>query len=208
MGKIPDTQLETIKKLYYKKNFGMNDIAKELKVSIDAVCYFMRRNNLKRRSLVEINKIAFAKKPLSFYLKERLSADDLELKTIGTLIYWCEGYKTIKSRGIDFANCDPEMVVTFVKFLRQICGIDENRLRVLLYCYSNQKPNRLINYWSKFTKIPKKQFSKPYVRTDFKIAKEGKMPYGLVHIRYSDKKLLALLMEWISDIKRKYAPVV
>ena len=34
--------------------------------------------------------------------------------------------------------------------------------------------------------------------------KKLKMPYGLVHIRYSDKKLLLLIKKWIDDYKEKY----
>ena len=208
MGKISSTKLEPVKKLYYKDGLGMKEIAKKLGVSIDAVCYFMRRNNLKRRSFSESNQIVFLKKKLSFSLARKLTAGQRILKTIGVTLYLCEGYKTEKSHGIDFANCDPEMVVIFTKFLRTICGVNEKRLRVLLYCYSNQDTGVLINFWCKKTAIPKTQFSKPYVRKDFQIAKSSKMPYGLVHIRYSDKKLLNVIKIWIEEFKRKYAPVV
>ncbi len=62
----------------------------------------------------------------------------------------------------------------------------------------------LTNFWSKLTKIPIKQFTKPYIREDFK--KEGirKMNYGLIHIRYADKKLLISIKDLISFYKKKY----
>ena len=35
----------------------------------------------------------------------------------------------------------------------------------------------------------------------FRKGKENKMPYGLVHIRYNDKKLLFLVKQWIKEYK-------
>ena len=69
------------------------------------------------------------------------------------------------------------------------------------YFYSNQDANKNINYWSRLTKISKKQFTKPYVRKDFREDKKDKMPYGLIHIRYSDKKLFNLVKNWINEYK-------
>lgn len=131
MGKIKTDQLGRVKSLYYEKCLSMNDIAIELGVSINAVCYFMRKNLLKRRAGSENSALLFS-------------------------------------------------------------------------CYSNQKPNKLIDFWSKITRIPKSQFIKPYVREDFRPDKEDKMKHGMVHIRYSDKKLLLQLMEWIEEFKGKY----
>jgi predicted DNA-binding protein YlxM (UPF0122 family) len=205
MSTINVKKLNLIKTLYYKDGLTMKEVAHKLGVSIDAVCYFMRCHKLKRRTLSESNKINFLKKELSFNIKTSLSNNQKILKTIGVILYLCEGYKTEKSHGIDFANSDVEMIVIFMKFLRDICGVQEKRLRVLLYCYSNQDTRVLINFWSKKTSIPKEQFSKPYVREDYKIAKLNKMPYGLVHIRYSDKRLLTVMREWIKEFKRQYA---
>ncbi len=47
------------------------------------------------------------------------------------------------------------------------------------------------------------QFSQPYIRKDFK--KDGrKMKYGLVHIRYSDKKLLLEIENMVDYYIYKY----
>ncbi|MFH1712163.1 MAG: hypothetical protein ABH846_02925, partial [Patescibacteria group bacterium] len=90
-----------------------------------------------------------------------------------------------------------EMVKIFLKFLRDICGINEERLRCFLYCYADQHIKIIKDYWSKTTNIPLSQFSKPYIRNDFLKEKSGKMKYGLIHVRYSDKKLLLQIENWI-----------
>ena len=204
MATLGSKHLPIIKQLYYKKRMSMQDIAYELNISIDAVCYFMRRYRLTRRTVSENEAIKFERKPLSYRIKNKLSLSEDKLKLAGIMLYWAEGYKTKKSHGIDFTNSDIDMIVVFINFLRKICGIDEKRLRVLLYCYSNQNAERLIDFWNKITKIPKSQFTKPYIRNDFRLDKRDKMKYGMVHIRYSDKKLLALLLEWINEFKNKH----
>ncbi len=118
------------------------------------------------------------------------------------MLYWAEGAKytpDMRSAVIDFVNSDPRMVKLFLNFLRIICGVDEKRLRVLLYCYANQDIEFLKKYWYKVTEINFKQFTKPYVREDFLPEKSGKMRYGLVHIRYYDKKLLIQIYNWINE---------
>ena len=182
----------------------MQDVAEKLNVSIDAVSYFMRKNLLERRSVSENSALLFGRKPLSYKIKGTLSTSEIELKIAGVMLYWAEGYKTSKSKGVDLANADPFMIETFVKFLRVICGVDHRRLRVLLYCYSNQNTEQLIDFWSKLTKIPKSQFTRPYIREDFRKEKEGKMKYGMVHVRYADKKLLYQVMHWIEEFKLKH----
>ncbi|MBI2035857.1 MAG: hypothetical protein HYT12_04250 [Candidatus Liptonbacteria bacterium] len=202
---IKDHQLKLVKELYYDKLLPAYEIAKILRVSVDAVYGFMNRHNLKRRTLAENNKIQFANKKPSFKLKGNLNEYEKELKASGTMLYWGEGFQSEKAIGVDFANCKPEMIKLFLEFLRKICGIDESRLRVYLYCYANQNINNIINFWSALTKIPKSQFTKPYIRTDFDIKKIDKMRYGLIHIRYHDKKLLNLIRGWISEYSEKFS---
>lgn len=205
MVTIDDTKLALVKQLYYCEGYSMKRVAEKLAVSVDAVTYFMRRHKLERRTLKEDSAIRFQNKPLSYSIQQRLTQELEALRVIGVTLYWGEGYKTEKSSGIDLANSDTVMVAVFMRFLREVCGVDENRLRVLLYCYANQDQETLIEFWSNLTKIPRKQFSRPYVRKDSKDALLDKMPYGMVHIRYADKKLLKTVIGWMDEIKLKYA---
>lgn len=205
MAAIKDDSLKMIKRLYYQKLLSMKEIGDKLGVPLDAVYYFMRHNNLKRRTYSDGNKVYFLKKEPSFQIKKNLSNADYKLKIIGTMIYWAEGAKIGgRSEIVDFANSNPAMVNVFMVFLRKICGVNESKLRILLYCYANQNVNDLINFWSKLTKIPKSQFTKPYVRDDFKKNKKNKMLYGLVHIRYGDKKLLLMFNEWKDNLIKNF----
>lgn len=191
-----------IKKLYHNQGLSTIKIANKLNMSVWAVLGFMRRNGIKRRTFFEANKINFDKKPLTYFLKKNLTKKNEKLKIAGTFLYWAEGAKVNKEKNnctVDFANSNPEMVRIFVKFIREICGVNEKKLRVFLYCYSDQDIVKIKNFWYSLTSIPKSQFSKPYIRNDFLPEKSGKMKYGLVHIRYADKKLLYQIDNWIKE---------
>lgn len=204
MPAIPDSKVSLVKDLYYKEKKSMRDIAANLGVSLDAVIYFMRKYKLERRTLKQANACVFESKPASFKRKNVLTLKNKELRAIGVALYWAEGYKTEKATGIDFANSDPEMIRIFVAFLRNIYELDESRFRVLLYCYKNQDIKQLISFWSNLVDIPKSQFIKPYVRKDFR-SDGRRMQNGLVHIRYSDKKLLLDFRKLLESYKRKFA---
>lgn len=191
--------LAKIKNLYYNKGYSAREIAERFKVSIDCVYYFMRHHNLPRRSFFESNRIRFERKELSYRLKNRLTNKEKRLKVAGIMLYWAEGAKSNPSKRswtVDFANSNPEMIKLFLSFLRTICGIDEERIRIYLYAYADQDVEGIKGYWQKITGVSLKQFTKPYIRKDFLLEKSGKMKYGLVHVRYTDKKLLLQIEKW------------
>lgn len=201
MATINNKKTERVRKLYYDKQLSVNDVANKLGVSIDAVFYCMRKNGFKRREQNKSNAIRYERQKPSFKLKKINNEKSKILKVIGVMLYWGEGYKAGKNCTVDFANSDEDMIKLFLKFLRKVCGIDEKKLRVYSYFYSNQNLSKNINYWSKITKISKKQFTKPYIRKDFREDKKDRMPHGLIHIRYGDKKLLRLIKSWIDEYK-------
>lgn len=194
--------IDTIK-LEYDRGASVPQIAKKLGISQWSIYKAMKREGLNRRSAFSSNKLRFLASPQTFSKKADLSSEERELFVAGLMIYWAEGSK----RGIntiDLANSDSLMVQIFLRFLREIYLIREEKLRVLLYCYSNQNVAALIKYWSRLTSIPRKQFSKPYVRTDWQLAKIGRMPHGMVHIRYSDQRLMKQLKFDIEDFTKTF----
>ena len=198
--------VEVIRELYYKKKLSAREVGKTLGRSINSIYGFMKRHNLSRRAPAETNNIAYERQKPSYNLKKKLTPEDEKLKIAGIMLYWAEGAKAQpykKHWVLDLANSDPKMIKLFLKFLRKICGVNEQKLRVLLYCYINQDVSFLKNYWHKVTNIPLEQFTKPYVREDFLPEKKDKMKYGLVHIRYSDKKLFLQTQEWTKKYLNK-----
>lgn len=201
MARLNKKEILKLTFLYNTQNCSAREIAETLNCSIDAVYYAMRKNEIARRKPSVNSKIRFERKPLSYTLKEISTKHDEALKISGVMLYWSEGYKTEKSSGIDFANSDPEMQKLFIHFLRVICGVEEKRMRVFLYTHSKSptKQAQQIDFWAKKLSVSKGQFTKPYVKQGQRLDKKDKMPYGLVHIRYSDKKLLRQILFWIEE---------
>jgi len=184
----------------YNKGFSSAQIAESLCMSVSGINYHLRILGVEKRNISEaitvLNKIKFGKKP--FVLKTNLTKQEFNLKITGIMLYWGEGAKT--GNGVVFSNSNPEMIKIFMRFLRRVCGISEERLRLQLHAYENHNVNKLCTYWSDITGIPTNQFQKTYIHkkkpgTYKKISK-----YGTVSIRYSDKELLSIILDWIQDI--------
>lgn len=185
--------------LYNKVGLSASEIAQKYSISVWRVISFMRRNKIKRRKPSETIRLQFERKTLTFSKNIDLNDSDQRLLLSGLSLYWAEGSK-VNSHTVDFANSNEKMLLIFLKMLRKIYGVNERKLRVYIYCFANQNAGELINYWSAKFGIPKTQFSKPYVRKDFKIEKVDKMPLGLIHVRYYDVKLLRQILSDIDII--------
>lgn len=171
----------------YKQNLSALQVAKKLKLSLNQVYDALKKHSVPRRNASEQNKLRFLAKPLSYNISKRLSGKEKQLMASAIMLYCGEGAKT--GNTVDFANSSPGIIQVFVYFLRRVCQIDENRLRLYLYCFANQNSNKLISFWSKLLKVDKANFTKPYVR-EARVGHSRTIKYGVLHVRYSDKKLL------------------
>ncbi len=191
--------INRVRSLYWDKKNSLAEAARKLDISAWVLYDFMRKNNISRRNFTEANYIVNRRKP-QFKIKEVLSLKEQELKIAGIMLYWAEG--TLRGNTVDFVNSNAEMVKIFLSFLKQVCGVDEIRLRVYLYGYGSHNIENLKKYWSKITNIPLSQFTKPYVRRGNSNLSNRKLIYGVVHIRYNDKRLLNVIKNWIEDYSK------
>src|SRR3989338_5205036 len=192
----------------YKSGLSLDKIAKIEKLSRGGIKYWMEKYNIPTRPRYEscfygywgkdknhpLPKILTTKEVKKLYHKEGLSAKD-----IAKLFNRSSGgvYRFMKSRGL-IRRLPSE--TNNIKYNKQEPSFKiKNKLRIKLYCYGNQNSDLLKKYWSKNTDIPLSQFIKPYVKKDFKEDKIDKMKYGLIHIRYSDKKLFLKIKEWTEE---------
>jgi transposase-like protein len=200
---ISELVQKKIEQLYVKEGYSMTQIAQQLSCSVSVVRYWLGKNNIDRRSISEAINNLYATKfhKVPFQLKKSLSADDEALKIAGVMLYWGEGAKT--GNAVKFANSDPEMIVVFINFLVRICGISQDRMKVLVHMYPDHNESELKEFWSRTTRIPTTQFYKTYIHVGRKGTYKRKSPYGTLAISYSDKKLLDILLSWIEQYKGK-----
>jgi len=184
----------------YVSGKSAKQISDHFGVSLGAVFYVLKKLKIPRRTIHESNRLRFEGKELSYQLKSSLSGGDESLKLAAIMLYWAEGYKAGGST-VDFANSDPEMARIFIRFLREVCGVREDKIRGYLYCYEGQDIPRIRTFWSKALNLPESQFTKPYIKQAAAGPRGPRMFDGLVHVRYCDKKLLRQILIWIEEYR-------
>ena len=159
------------------------------------------KHNQKVNSIKEMKRIA--KKELG-----KLTKRDLWLLGIG--LYLGEGTKLQECAQI--ANSDPEIIKLIIKWLREICGLDTENFTIAIHTYPDNNIKDTINFWSKTTGIPKKQFSKTQIdrRTNKTNKKKRKLPYGTIRltVRANGKKEFGVnlhrrIMGWIESASKQ-----
>ncbi len=127
-----------------------------------------------------------------------------ELFLIGIALYWAEGHKKSRWR-LDFSNSDPLMIKLIMRFFREICNIKEDKFSATAQIHPNITSEKAINYWSKITKIPKKQFLKTYTRvtpTSKRKRAFNTLPYGTLRISISNVEMTNKMKGWISGLEK------
>jgi hypothetical protein len=199
MGKIPTSS--QLKRLYWNEERSVPEIAKRTGVPAHALYEVMRRHRIPRRGRSESNYLVSRSKP-QFQLKSKLSPEEERLKIAGIMLYWGEGAQLGPT--VDFSNSKPEMIRVFLRFLREICGVGESRLRVYLYHHgAPRQVKSSMKFWQRITGIPLTQFQRPYVRKGNPHYSGRIMPHGLIHIRYSDTRLREIISHWIDEYVAK-----
>ena len=130
---------------------------------------------------------------------------------LGIALYWGEGYKktiAINGREVSYhpvalANTDPKLIQIFLRFLREVCGVPESKLKASLRIYKHMNEKEVLNFWHRITNIPLKQFSKTlYVISKSSQGKRpyNRLPHGTLSIRVNDSKLFHKIMGWIDGV--------
>lgn len=127
------------------------------------------------------------------WLAGREQGFDVDTKKLFcSLIYWCEGGK-VNNRMVQFTNSDPDLISAFLTLLREIFTIDETKFRVCIHLHSYHDKNKQIEYWSKQTNIPEKQFIKPFMKAN--TGKRIRQNYqGCCQIRYYNSDVTRQLL--------------
>ena len=127
---------------------------------------------------------------------------------VGIALYWAEGYKKgangSKWKSVSFANSDPETVKVMMRFFKEICKVEDDRIRIQLIAHANLDIPKVVDYWASLTKIPAKQF----IKTCCSVSKSSKgkrdknsLTKGTIHIRINDVSFFFRVIGWIDGLK-------
>ena len=113
-----------------------------------------------------------------------------ELWLIGIVLYWKNGNKSDLKKGVHFSSSDPYMLKLFLKWLREIGGIQNEEIKFEIFA-PKKFFEEAINKWSKITGFPGSCFKHLYIqKTSF------------LRVKVAQSSMLARqIAGWIEGIK-------
>ena len=191
-------EIKKIKSLY-KKGKSAAEIGKDLGISWRRVIYLMEKYGIKRRSPSEAIYCKHNPNGDPFKIKKQLSLEQERLKALALGLYWGEGSK-YNPISIRLANSDPVLLKMFIKFLKDICGVNLQKIRLWVTIHDDTSIEKAEQFWSGQLNIPYSQFSKTII-----IAHRGngtyknKSLYGTATVCVHNMKLRQIIQEWLEN---------
>ena len=177
----------------------MGDVAAELGTTPATILYWMEKYGYRRR---DQSASSYAKQNPGgdpFKIKHRLTPEEKELFITGLMLYWSEGAKSQKY-SVQLANLDYRMLQIFLEFLRKICRISEEKLRLQVRVYREFDFDRARSYWAELLQIPKKHIAvHPHTDARSKANKQWS-PYGIATLQFCNMKL----RKWLDEAIEKH----
>lgn len=144
-----------------------------------------------------------------FNLIKNLSKRDLLV--IGATLYWAEGYKKPvifngkprTSHTVSLTNSDPELICIFLRFLREVCEVQEEKIKIWIRYFEHQDQAYLLDFWQKKCNIPYSNFLKSLQTTSISSQRKkpfNSLPFGVAQVSVNNTNLYHKIMGLISGI--------
>ncbi len=168
----------------------MSEVATHLGCSVHKVDYWLKKFSVQKRSRSESMYIKKNKTGDPFVIKTNLNKSEAQLFGLGIGIYWGEGNKK-NLHAVRVGNTDPGLVLTYVKFLKEICQLQPEKIRYGLQVFTDVDENEAVNFWIEKLSITRQQIMPTISRIN-----SGKMGtykiknrYGVMTVYVFNKKL-------------------
>lgn len=167
----------------------MNEIASRNGCSVNRVRYWMNKYGIERRGISDAIYLKNNPDGDPFTIKPISSIEDALLMGMGIGLFWGEGNKANK-HSVRLGNSDPKLLMEFIRFLTDICGVKKDKLRFSLQIFSDMNPESALNYWAESLDVTQSQFYKITVTITGSIGTyRKKSPYGVLQVYFHNKKL-------------------
>lgn len=134
-----------------------------------------------------------------------------DLFILGVSLYWAEGYKRPKMvkgkiktyHPVSLSNSDPGLVKTFLRFLREVCNVPEEKIHAEIRVYEHHNEVYLIKFWNQLTNIDFNRLKT--IKNGVSISSQhirpyNILPYGTIQIRVNSTNLYHKIMGWIDGL--------
>ena len=187
---------------------------KNLKLPPSAQKILIEKGRAPRKQLMEFNRRRTQAIKIENQQVKQAAVDKIkplskyELLLIGAALYWAEGYNkqdNVGSPNISFGNSAPDMIILFLRFLREVMQIPEEGLRPIVQIHHNVKAESAINFWSRTSGIPQKFF---HITHQTSRASKGKrspysLPYGTLRLEVRGRQNFFRIKGWIDGLIRQ-----
>jgi hypothetical protein len=196
-----NVQRDLARQMRQEQGLPINDIAKQIGVSLSSVSLWVRdiklsseqeetlRWNNKRidaqKAGSQANVIKHRALRQQYQEEGRIKAREGDLLHIqGSMLYWAEGAKG--RDGIKFSNSDIDMMIVFIRFLRECLIIPEEKITLYIHCYlgNGLYLENIENYWLNSLDMHHSQIRKSTVNNQpiSSQQKGRKLLYGVGHL--------------------------
>ena len=183
---------QTLQTLYCERKLSMMQVAAALGVTHAAVLYWLRRHGIPRRSWSESTYLKLNPLGDPFSIPDELTTGQQKLLLASLMLYWGEGSKS--TGNIQIANLDYRVLQVFVKFLREVCGVNEARLKVYVLLHRSLQLSEARQYWASQLKLPLSQVLVYHHRDERSKPKQEWSKYGIATLGFHSTKLKRWLM--------------
>jgi AcrR family transcriptional regulator len=153
------------------------------------------------KRLVELNRVRGAALSIHYELAEVEAKKEMQLYrhlplfSTALALYWGEGDKRSRNQ-VRIINADPAVLQVFVQFLKQLCAVPDEKIRLALFTYEDLNEEACRRYWRK--KLAITRFHKTQVLKSR--SKSKRLPYGTCMLVVSDSYLKKKLQVWIDHL--------
>lgn len=193
--------------LYWRRRKTLKAIGRQQGVSAAAVWKWMRLRKVDRRSRSQVQLVRSDPAQL-FHIAARSKSASL-LQWVGIVLYWCEGtHREKRGRLVNtlaFTNSNGQMLLIWLRFLREICHVRKEKIKVRLYLHPYQDVEKMRRHWSKVLGVPPKQFEGVTI-TKQRHSKRNRPDYqGTVKVKVHSQALVQQLQSLIEGMQQRLA---
>lgn len=177
-----------------QQGHSIRDIAAKLGVSRGSVSVWVRdivltvdqietlkanqRSYAAQTTGAQVNKRKFRELRAVYQAHGRARAKEMRpLHMLGCALYWAEG---AKRKNVYFANSDPNMIILFVRFLREEMNVADSEIVIYIHCHTNipHEMKEIEDYWIGLLGLSQSNLRKTYTKKGSQI-KRSVLAHGV-----------------------------
>lgn len=137
-------------------------------------------------------------------IKEIRQLSYRELLLVGAALYWGEGYKNGKAKGLSLANTDPALILLYMRFVREVLKVPDERIRMHVHLHPYCDQHASIQFWSHLTRLPKENFHTTWQVSRASRGRRPKrtVPYGTLDVRVHRRQLFYRVLGLIDGLAK------